>query len=230
MPQIEQALPLAFRANSSGSSQALRSMDVRIKIRAGAMAWFEAGAWRGMPALTRMALGAWLCCGAVLAFQVYGISGLVAAFLPSRHIEPGYAEWSDYSSSGHLQPEVAALYDRLVWMVIDALPASWVLEEPSGFPKTRALLTAEGLGLTAICQPPTVTMPRRALCIVARFRPQPPACACIAELRASPMALVIQPAAEWSRWADRSAGVRLSENGRKREYTGWALVRAVPFP
>jgi ethanolaminephosphotransferase len=110
-----------------------------------------------------MEVGLWLCGGAVLAFQAYGISGLVASFLPSRHIEPGYAEWSDYSSSEHREPEVVALYDRVVWMIIDALPASWVLEEPSSFLKTRALLTeAGGLGLTAICQPPTVTMPRHA--------------------------------------------------------------------
>ncbi|KAF2858179.1 alkaline phosphatase-like protein [Piedraia hortae CBS 480.64] len=89
-----------------------------------------------------------LAVGAVLIFAV--------GFFPYKPLLPGLASFPEGHSGG---PD--AIFDRVIFMVIDALRSDFVYGHNSGFAWTQSLVR-DGVAIpfTAYSTPPTVTMPR----------------------------------------------------------------------
>ncbi|KAK5108293.1 hypothetical protein LTR62_008608 [Meristemomyces frigidus] len=94
-----------------------------------------------------------------LAVLVFAIG-----FFPYKPLLPGLAtfqddETSSSDSQGGLRPE--PVFDRVIFMVVDALRSDFVYGYHSGFGFTQSLVrTGAALPFTAHASPPTVTMPR----------------------------------------------------------------------
>ncbi|KAK0748811.1 alkaline-phosphatase-like protein [Apiosordaria backusii] len=79
-------------------------------------------------------------------------------FFPYKPLLPGLATYGESSVYGEPPP---AQFDRLVFMVIDALRSDFVYVENSGFKFTQSLIRdGNALPFTAHATSPTVTMPR----------------------------------------------------------------------
>ncbi|EMC97401.1 hypothetical protein BAUCODRAFT_147489 [Baudoinia panamericana UAMH 10762] len=92
------------------------------------------------------------------------IAAIVFAFgfFPYKPLLPGLATFPDAQDTsvwGHGQPE--AIFDRVVFMVVDALRTDFVYGYNSGFEFTQSLIrNGAAIPFTAHATPPTVTMPR----------------------------------------------------------------------
>uniref|UniRef100_A0A0E0K5Z5 GPI ethanolamine phosphate transferase 2 C-terminal domain-containing protein n=1 Tax=Oryza punctata TaxID=4537 RepID=A0A0E0K5Z5_ORYPU len=135
------------------------------------------------------AVAGWTVSAVLL--QVVGLSMFLYGFFPVKPTLPGFSGAESYRmpscglAGGGEQPalppdqlrslyrelsEVPPVYDRLVLMVIDGLPAEFVLgrggkppskEMVESMPYTQSLLTGcKAVGYHAKAAPPTVTMPR----------------------------------------------------------------------
>ncbi|KAI7294501.1 hypothetical protein KC315_g19112, partial [Hortaea werneckii] len=103
---------------------------------------------------TALALANGLLLVAALVFAV--------GFFPFKPLLPGLAAFGDVQEQdvwGDQQPE--AIFDRVVFMVVDALRADFVYGHHSGFAFTQELIrSGAAIPFTAHATPPTVTMPR----------------------------------------------------------------------
>ncbi|RMY82112.1 hypothetical protein D0862_12122 [Hortaea werneckii] len=103
---------------------------------------------------TALALANVLLLVAALVFAV--------GFFPFKPLLPGLAAFEDVQERetwGDQQPE--AIFDRVVFMVVDALRADFVYGHHSGFAFTQELIrSGAAIPFTAHATPPTVTMPR----------------------------------------------------------------------
>ncbi|OAA55579.1 Alkaline-phosphatase-like, core domain protein [Niveomyces insectorum RCEF 264] len=80
-------------------------------------------------------------------------------FFPYKPLLPGLAQYDE--DAGHGLPAVAAPFDRVVFMVVDALRSDFVYVANSGFEFTQSLIrSGAALPFTAHATAPTVTMPR----------------------------------------------------------------------
>ncbi|KAK3989493.1 GPI ethanolamine phosphate transferase 2 [Cladorrhinum sp. PSN332] len=84
-----------------------------------------------------------------------------AGFFPYKPLLPGFADYSDAGLQYYGQDAVPAKFDKLVFMVVDALRSDFVYTAESGFKFTQSLMR-EGAAFpfTAHATSPTVTMPR----------------------------------------------------------------------
>ncbi|KAK4193632.1 GPI ethanolamine phosphate transferase 2 [Podospora australis] len=94
-----------------------------------------------------------------LAIYIFG-----AGFFPYKPLLSGFAEFSDDSHNHpacNIDTPAEAPFDKLVFMVIDALRSDFVYTENSGFKFTQSLIRdGAALPFTAHATSPTVTMPR----------------------------------------------------------------------
>ncbi|KAK5129523.1 hypothetical protein LTR08_003182 [Meristemomyces frigidus] len=83
-------------------------------------------------------------------------------FFPFKPLLPGLATFEDVQETrvwGDGQPE--AIFDRVIFMVVDALRSDFVYGNNSGFAFTQSLIRdGAAIPFTAYATPPTVTMPR----------------------------------------------------------------------
>ncbi|KAI9836682.1 MAG: hypothetical protein M1819_001318 [Sarea resinae] len=80
-----------------------------------------------------------------------------AGFFPYKPFLPGLAEYVD---SGHGSPP-AAQFDKIIFMVVDALRSDFVYSHASGFNFTHSLISGgTAVPFTAHATSPTITMPR----------------------------------------------------------------------
>ncbi|CAK3942924.1 GPI ethanolamine phosphate transferase 2 [Lecanosticta acicola] len=96
----------------------------------------------------------------VLANLLLPVAVLVFAsgFFPYKPVLPGLATFEDVAGDS-TAPEAA--FDRVVFMVVDALRSDFVYGHGSGFEFTQSLVrSGAAIPLTAHATPPTVTMPR----------------------------------------------------------------------
>ena len=89
-----------------------------------------------------------LLVGAVLIFAV--------GFFPHKAFLPGLATWREGSASRTTAP-----FNRVIFMVVDALRNDFVYSESSNFTFTQSLIrSGAALPFTGYAGPPTITMPR----------------------------------------------------------------------
>ncbi|KID87473.1 Alkaline phosphatase-like, alpha/beta/alpha [Metarhizium guizhouense ARSEF 977] len=87
-----------------------------------------------------------------LSIATFGIG-----FFPYKPVLPGLAEYESLESG---EPPRAP-FDRLVFMVVDALRSDFVFSQDSGFEYTQSLIRkGVAMPFTANARSPTVTMPR----------------------------------------------------------------------
>ncbi|KAH6624527.1 alkaline-phosphatase-like protein [Chaetomium sp. MPI-SDFR-AT-0129] len=102
-----------------------------------------------------------LSCALLLAANILipaAIYVFATGFFPYKPLLPGLATFDSVTEYGE-PPE--APFDRLVFMVIDALRSDFVYAENSGFQFTQSLIRdGAALPFTAHATSPTVTMPR----------------------------------------------------------------------
>ncbi|KAB8237858.1 mannose-ethanolamine phosphotransferase LAS21 [Aspergillus alliaceus] len=95
----------------------------------------------------------------ILANVLIPLSILVfsSGFFPYKPLIPGLANYKNANNS-HIPPKI---FDRVIFMVIDALRSDFVYSNSSGFLFTQSLIrTGAALPFTAYASSPTVTMPR----------------------------------------------------------------------
>ncbi|PRT52516.1 GPI ethanolamine phosphate transferase 2 [Wickerhamiella sorbophila] len=87
-----------------------------------------------------------------LLLQVSGLLLFLRGFFPSKTVEPGYNQKAI---------DVPPKFDRMVFMVVDALRSDFMFSNESSFETIHSLIR-EGCALpfTAYSNPPTVTLPR----------------------------------------------------------------------
>ena len=93
-------------------------------------------------------------CNAIL-----GISILIFAkgFFPHKAVLPGLATWTEDSHASL----VSAPFDKVIFMVVDALRSDFVYSNASNFHFTQSLIrTGAAVPFTGHASPPTITMPR----------------------------------------------------------------------
>ena len=101
------------------------------------------------PPRTLLAIANFLIPVAVLVFA--------SGFFPYKPFIQGLAQ---YKSLEH-GPPPKAQFDKVIFMVVDALRSDFVYTEKSGFTFTQELIrTGEAVPFTAHATPPTITMPR----------------------------------------------------------------------
>ena len=80
-----------------------------------------------------------------------------SGFFPHKASLPGLATWRPDSQ----RPSVAPPFDRVIFMVVDALRSDFVYGNTSSFRYTQSLISSgAGLPFTGHASPPTITMPR----------------------------------------------------------------------
>lgn len=92
---------------------------------------------------------------------VLGIAILIFAvgFFPHKTVLPGIAEWPD-AASAEAGKELA-IFDKVIFMVVDALRSDFVYSNASHFRFTQSLIrSGAALPFTGHASPPTITMPR----------------------------------------------------------------------
>ncbi|KEY82692.1 transferase Gpi7 [Aspergillus fumigatus] len=88
---------------------------------------------------------------------VVAISIFSSGFFPYKSLLPGLATFAE-TNIGTVAPKV---FDRVIFMVIDALRSDFVYSKTSGFSFTQSLIrSGAALPFTAHASSPTVTMPR----------------------------------------------------------------------
>ncbi|KAE8348171.1 alkaline-phosphatase-like protein [Aspergillus coremiiformis] len=95
----------------------------------------------------------------LLANVLVPISILVfsSGFFPYKPLLPGLATYQS-SNHSHIPP---AIFDKVIFMVVDALRSDFVYSDSSGFLYTQGLIrSGTALPFTAYASSPTVTMPR----------------------------------------------------------------------
>ncbi|KAJ6264722.1 GPI ethanolamine phosphate transferase [Drechslerella dactyloides] len=99
----------------------------------------------------RLAAGNLLLVVAVLLFA--------RAFFPYKPFLPGLAQHADYHAAG--QAPAPARFEKLVFMLVDALRSDFVFGDNSGFEFTQSLIRAGvAVPFTAYATSPTITMPK----------------------------------------------------------------------
>lgn len=97
---------------------------------------------------------------AIAAANVLVIAALVIfaqGFFPHKASLPGFAQWPVDS----LASNRAAPFDRVIFMVVDALRSDFVFGNSSGFQFTQSLIrNGAAIPFTGYASPPTITMPR----------------------------------------------------------------------
>ncbi|KAK9472833.1 alkaline-phosphatase-like protein [Dipodascopsis tothii] len=89
----------------------------------------------------------------VLVLQFLGLWLFVQGFFPYKPYFQGL--------SAPVQSQPAAVFDRITFVLIDALRSDFVFADSSPMSFTKGLIeSGHGLGFTAYSTPPTVTMPR----------------------------------------------------------------------
>ncbi|KAF2719617.1 alkaline phosphatase-like protein [Polychaeton citri CBS 116435] len=84
-----------------------------------------------------------------------------SGFFPYKPVLPGLASHADGELQGGVKIDVPAVFDRVVFMVVDALRSDFVYGHDSGFTFTQSLIRqGSAIPYTAHATPPTVTMPR----------------------------------------------------------------------
>lgn len=90
-------------------------------------------------------------------FLVGSLVAFAAGFFPHKAFLPGLARWSDNDQG--LAGE--APFDKVIFMVVDALRSDFVFGTDSHFDFTRSLIeSGAAVPFTGHASPPTVTMPR----------------------------------------------------------------------
>ncbi|TDZ27167.1 GPI ethanolamine phosphate transferase 2 [Colletotrichum spinosum] len=85
------------------------------------------------------------------------IVAFATGFFPYKPVLPGLAQYENLQYG----PPPAAPFDRIIFMVVDALRSDFVYLEDSGFTYTQELIRdGAAVPFTASAQSPTVTMPR----------------------------------------------------------------------
>ncbi|KAJ1821682.1 major facilitator super transporter protein [Coemansia sp. RSA 2675] len=108
---------------------------------------------------------------AILLVELVGLGYFIKGFFPYKKSIPGFATRQDLpwdikqaasgGSSVAKTPVVAARYDRLVIMLVDALRNDFVFGNNSAMTYTQEMLrSGNAIGFTAKALAPTVTMPR----------------------------------------------------------------------
>ncbi|KAF3935702.1 hypothetical protein ABW19_dt0207959 [Dactylella cylindrospora] len=99
----------------------------------------------------RLAAGNLLLWVAVLVFA--------KAFFPYKPFLQGLAQHGDYHDAG--QAPAPPQFEKLVFMLVDALRSDFVFGESSGFEFTQSLIrSGEAIPFTAYATSPTITMPK----------------------------------------------------------------------
>uniref|UniRef100_A0A060T0D6 GPI ethanolamine phosphate transferase 2 n=1 Tax=Blastobotrys adeninivorans TaxID=409370 RepID=A0A060T0D6_BLAAD len=98
----------------------------------------------------------WTSIFGVVILQIAGFLLFAKGFFPKKLVLPGYGEYFDAD-----EPVPHAKFNKLVFMVVDALRSDFVFSEMSDMQFVQQLI-AQGYGLpfTAHSTPPTVTLPR----------------------------------------------------------------------
>ncbi|KAJ2493984.1 major facilitator super transporter protein [Coemansia sp. RSA 2050] len=110
---------------------------------------------------------------AILLVELVGLGYFIKGFFPYKKSIPGFASRQDLpwdisqpvsggsSAANAKVPAVAAQYDRLVIMLVDALRNDFVFGNNSAMTYTQEMLrSGNAIGFTAKALAPTVTMPR----------------------------------------------------------------------
>ena len=105
-----------------------------------------------------MSRGARLCSVLVAnLLLVAAVLVFAAGFFPYKAFLPGLATWR----SDSLRPKKAAPFDKVIFMIVDALRSDFVYGEASQFKFTQSLIrSGAGIPFTGHASPPTITMPR----------------------------------------------------------------------
>ncbi|KAK6354180.1 major facilitator superfamily transporter protein [Orbilia blumenaviensis] len=99
----------------------------------------------------RLAVGNLLLVIAVLVFA--------KAFFPYKPFLQGLAQHADYHNNG--ETPAPAQFEKIVFMLVDALRSDFVFGEPSGFEYTQSLIrSGVAIPFTAHATSPTITMPK----------------------------------------------------------------------
>ncbi|KAK5954384.1 major facilitator super transporter protein [Knufia fluminis] len=96
--------------------------------------------------------------GLVLSNLVLGIAVLLFAkgFFPHKAVLPGLAAWP-----ADIAAHDSAPFDKVIFMVVDALRSDFVYSNASSFHFTQSLIrSGEAIPFTGHASPPTITMPR----------------------------------------------------------------------
>ncbi|KEF61116.1 uncharacterized protein A1O9_02681 [Exophiala aquamarina CBS 119918] len=97
---------------------------------------------------------------AILVANVFIIASLLVfakGFFPHKASLPGFAQWPVSSAASSR----AAPFDRVVFMVVDALRSDFVYGNSTGFKFTQSLIrNGAAIPFTGYASPPTITMPR----------------------------------------------------------------------
>lgn len=102
---------------------------------------------------------AWLLLAAANIVIPIAIFTFAQGFFPYKPSLPGLSRYDDFELG--LGPPPSAPFDRLVFMVVDALRSDFVFSEESGFEFTQSLIrNGNAIPFTAHATSPTVTMPR----------------------------------------------------------------------
>jgi ethanolamine phosphate transferase 2 subunit G len=98
----------------------------------------------------------WTLLGANVLL-VAGVLVFASGFFPYKAFLPGLATWQASS----LRPSTPAPFDRVIFMVVDALRSDFVYGVNSNFGFTQGLIrSGAGIPFTGHASPPTITMPR----------------------------------------------------------------------
>ncbi|KAK5061599.1 hypothetical protein LTR84_008143 [Exophiala bonariae] len=91
------------------------------------------------------------------AFVIAALVIFAQGFFPHKASLPGFAQWPVGSSASSR----AAPFDRVIFMVVDALRSDFVFGNSSGFQFTQSLIrNGAAIPFTGHASPPTITMPR----------------------------------------------------------------------
>ena len=98
----------------------------------------------------------WTVIGANLLL-IAAVLVFASGFFPYKAFLPGLATWQTDS----VRPSAAPPFDRVIFMVVDALRSDFVYGNASSFQFTQSLISSgAGVPFTGHASPPTITMPR----------------------------------------------------------------------
>ena len=98
-----------------------------------------------------------LCCVFANLLLIIGLSIFAIGFFPHKALLPGLAQWPEES----LRIQTPPPFDRLIFMVVDALRSDFVYGNASSFHFTQSLIrSGAAVPFTGHASPPTITMPR----------------------------------------------------------------------
>ena len=98
-----------------------------------------------------------VCCVFANLLLIFGLSIFAIGFFPHKALLSGLAQWPEES----LRVETPPPFDRLIFMVVDALRSDFVYGNASSFHFTQSLIrSGAAVPFTGHASPPTITMPR----------------------------------------------------------------------